>query len=136
MTEVSVMVKTTDVGIFQQRGNTVPVSVLSQVLNIRKVLKRVEKPQGLYPNFLSPVTGNWVQRRYQFVLRVLHGAFWSVHSFLGSNCQGQELARAVSQQSILNECSCLVKPELSAKEENRLLCLSHRLIFPLIPIPS
>ncbi|NXJ12834.1 MA1C1 mannosidase, partial [Odontophorus gujanensis] len=32
-----------------------------KVLNIRKVLKRVEKPQGLYPNFLSPVTGNWVQ---------------------------------------------------------------------------
>ncbi|NXN38101.1 MA1C1 mannosidase, partial [Rhinoptilus africanus] len=25
------------------------------------VLNRVEKPQGLYPNFLSPVTGNWVQ---------------------------------------------------------------------------
>ncbi|NWH82231.1 MA1C1 mannosidase, partial [Piaya cayana] len=31
------------------------------VMNIRKVLNRVEKPQGLYPNFLSPVTGNWVQ---------------------------------------------------------------------------
>ncbi|NXP54096.1 MA1C1 mannosidase, partial [Heliornis fulica] len=26
-----------------------------------QVLNRVEKPQGLYPNFLSPVTGNWVQ---------------------------------------------------------------------------
>ncbi|NWR57237.1 MA1C1 mannosidase, partial [Bucorvus abyssinicus] len=25
------------------------------------VLNRIEKPQGLYPNFLSPVTGNWVQ---------------------------------------------------------------------------
>ncbi|NXD84547.1 MA1C1 mannosidase, partial [Halcyon senegalensis] len=25
------------------------------------VLNRVEKPQGLYPNFLSPVTGSWVQ---------------------------------------------------------------------------
>ncbi|XP_035418102.1 mannosyl-oligosaccharide 1,2-alpha-mannosidase IC [Cygnus atratus] len=32
-----------------------------KVMNIRKVLNRVEKPQGLYPNFLSPVTGNWVQ---------------------------------------------------------------------------
>ncbi|XP_064381141.1 mannosyl-oligosaccharide 1,2-alpha-mannosidase IC isoform X2 [Dromaius novaehollandiae] len=32
-----------------------------KVTNIRKVLNRVEKPQGLYPNFLSPVTGNWVQ---------------------------------------------------------------------------
>ncbi|NXY38109.1 MA1C1 mannosidase, partial [Pomatorhinus ruficollis] len=26
-----------------------------------RVLNRVEKPQGLYPNFLSPVTGSWVQ---------------------------------------------------------------------------
>ncbi|XP_015267115.1 PREDICTED: mannosyl-oligosaccharide 1,2-alpha-mannosidase IC [Gekko japonicus] len=32
-----------------------------KVANIRKVLNRIEKPQGLYPNFLSPVTGNWVQ---------------------------------------------------------------------------
>ncbi|XP_025899161.1 mannosyl-oligosaccharide 1,2-alpha-mannosidase IC [Nothoprocta perdicaria] len=32
-----------------------------KVMNIRKVLNKVEKPQGLYPNFLSPVTGNWVQ---------------------------------------------------------------------------
>ncbi|KAF2982660.1 hypothetical protein EK904_008612, partial [Melospiza melodia maxima] len=33
-----------------------------EVRNIRRVLSRVEKPQGLYPNFLSPVTGSWVQR--------------------------------------------------------------------------
>ncbi|XP_068850574.1 mannosyl-oligosaccharide 1,2-alpha-mannosidase IC isoform X3 [Aphelocoma coerulescens] len=32
-----------------------------KVMNIRRVLNRVEKPQGLYPNFLSPVTGSWVQ---------------------------------------------------------------------------
>ncbi|KAG7276046.1 hypothetical protein CRUP_038502 [Coryphaenoides rupestris] len=32
-----------------------------KVMNIRKVLNKIEKPQGLYPNFLSPVTGNWVQ---------------------------------------------------------------------------
>ncbi|RLV88918.1 hypothetical protein DV515_00015176, partial [Chloebia gouldiae] len=32
-----------------------------KVMNIRRVLGRVEKPQGLYPNFLSPVTGSWVQ---------------------------------------------------------------------------
>ncbi|XP_069478835.1 mannosyl-oligosaccharide 1,2-alpha-mannosidase IC isoform X2 [Ambystoma mexicanum] len=31
------------------------------VMNIRKFLKRIEKPHGLYPNFLSPVSGNWVQ---------------------------------------------------------------------------
>ncbi|NXD30572.1 MA1C1 mannosidase, partial [Spelaeornis formosus] len=34
---------------------------LPQVKNIRRLLSRVEKPQGLYPNFLSPVTGSWVQ---------------------------------------------------------------------------
>ncbi|NWY32225.1 MA1C1 mannosidase, partial [Pheucticus melanocephalus] len=34
---------------------------LAPVRNIRRVLSRVEKPQGLYPNFLSPVTGSWVQ---------------------------------------------------------------------------
>uniref|UniRef100_A0A803W761 alpha-1,2-Mannosidase n=1 Tax=Ficedula albicollis TaxID=59894 RepID=A0A803W761_FICAL len=32
-----------------------------KVMTIRRVLSRVEKPQGLYPNFLSPVTGSWVQ---------------------------------------------------------------------------
>ncbi|XP_041096506.1 mannosyl-oligosaccharide 1,2-alpha-mannosidase IA-like, partial [Polyodon spathula] len=32
-----------------------------KVMNIRKVLNKIEKPHGLYPNFLSPVTGNWVQ---------------------------------------------------------------------------
>lgn len=37
-----------------------PVSL--QVMNIRKLLNKIEKPHGLYPNFLSPVSGNWVQR--------------------------------------------------------------------------
>ncbi|XP_061530615.1 mannosyl-oligosaccharide 1,2-alpha-mannosidase IA isoform X1 [Phycodurus eques] len=32
-----------------------------KVINIRKLLNKIEKPQGLYPNFLSPVSGNWVQ---------------------------------------------------------------------------
>uniref|UniRef100_A0A8P4K7A4 alpha-1,2-Mannosidase n=1 Tax=Dicentrarchus labrax TaxID=13489 RepID=A0A8P4K7A4_DICLA len=32
-----------------------------KVMNIRKVLNKIEKPHGLYPNFLSPVSGNWVQ---------------------------------------------------------------------------
>uniref|UniRef100_A0A7N4PWB4 alpha-1,2-Mannosidase n=1 Tax=Sarcophilus harrisii TaxID=9305 RepID=A0A7N4PWB4_SARHA len=31
------------------------------VKNIRRVLNRTEKPKGLYPNFLSPVSGSWVQ---------------------------------------------------------------------------
>lgn len=37
---------------------------VSQVRNIRKVLREIDKPFGLYPNFLSPVSGNWVQRKY------------------------------------------------------------------------
>ncbi|XP_051844167.1 mannosyl-oligosaccharide 1,2-alpha-mannosidase IC [Antechinus flavipes] len=32
-----------------------------KVKNIRRVLNRTEKPKGLYPNFLSPVSGSWVQ---------------------------------------------------------------------------
>lgn len=37
-----------------------------QVMNIRKLLSKIEKPHGLYPNFLSPVSGNWVQRECGF----------------------------------------------------------------------
>ncbi|XP_022369980.1 mannosyl-oligosaccharide 1,2-alpha-mannosidase IC isoform X2 [Enhydra lutris kenyoni] len=32
-----------------------------KVRNIRKVLRKINKPFGLYPNFLSPVSGNWMQ---------------------------------------------------------------------------
>ncbi|KAB1268454.1 Mannosyl-oligosaccharide 1; 2-alpha-mannosidase IC [Camelus dromedarius] len=32
-----------------------------RVRNIRKVLRKIDKPFGLYPNFLSPVSGNWMQ---------------------------------------------------------------------------
>ncbi|XP_059810633.1 mannosyl-oligosaccharide 1,2-alpha-mannosidase IA-like isoform X3 [Hypanus sabinus] len=32
-----------------------------KVMAIRKVLNRLEKPHGLYPNYLSPVTGHWGQ---------------------------------------------------------------------------
>ncbi|KAG8506700.1 Mannosyl-oligosaccharide 1,2-alpha-mannosidase IC [Galemys pyrenaicus] len=37
------------------------VSISCQVRNIRKVLRKIDKPFGLYPNFLSPVSGNWMQ---------------------------------------------------------------------------
>ncbi|KAF5924608.1 hypothetical protein HPG69_004480 [Diceros bicornis minor] len=37
------------------------VSISRQVRNIRKVLRKIDKPFGLYPNFLSPVSGNWMQ---------------------------------------------------------------------------
>lgn len=32
-----------------------------KVMNIRKVLNRLDKPQGLYPNYLNPSSGQWGQ---------------------------------------------------------------------------
>ncbi|XP_053561359.1 mannosyl-oligosaccharide 1,2-alpha-mannosidase IC [Bombina bombina] len=34
---------------------------MEKVTTIRKILNKIEKPQGLYPNYFSPVSGNWVQ---------------------------------------------------------------------------
>lgn len=34
-----------------------------RVNNIRQVLKELEKPKGLYPNYLNPKTGKWGQRK-------------------------------------------------------------------------
>ena len=34
----------------------------SKVENVRKVLKNLEKPKGLYPNYIHPKTGKWGQR--------------------------------------------------------------------------
>ncbi|KAG1943005.1 mannosyl-oligosaccharide 1,2-alpha-mannosidase IA isoform X2 [Pimephales promelas] len=42
----------------QLSGNPV---FTEKVMNIRKLLNKMEKPHGLYPNFLSPISGNWVQ---------------------------------------------------------------------------
>ena len=32
--------------------------------NIRTVLKDLEKPKGLYPNYLNPKSGKWGQRKF------------------------------------------------------------------------
>lgn len=50
---------------FFQKVKVRPASVSRQVRNIRKVLRKTNKPFGLYPNFLSPVSGNWMQREYR-----------------------------------------------------------------------
>lgn len=34
-----------------------------RVLNIRQLLKDIDKPHGLYPNYLNPKTGKWGQRK-------------------------------------------------------------------------
>ena len=36
-----------------------------RVMNIRSILKELDKPKGLYPNYLNPKTGKWGQRKYQ-----------------------------------------------------------------------
>lgn len=35
----------------------------SKVENVRKVLKNLDKPRGLYPNYIHPRTGKWGQRK-------------------------------------------------------------------------
>ena len=35
-----------------------------KVERIRQVLNGLEKPNGLYPNYLNPKTGKWGQREY------------------------------------------------------------------------
>lgn len=42
----------------QVSGNPV---FAEKVMNIRKVLNRLDKPQGLYPNYLNPSSGQWGQ---------------------------------------------------------------------------
>lgn len=32
-------------------------------MNIRTVLNKLEKPEGLYPNYLNPSSGQWGQRK-------------------------------------------------------------------------
>ncbi|XP_069742957.1 mannosyl-oligosaccharide 1,2-alpha-mannosidase IA isoform X3 [Narcine bancroftii] len=44
----------------QLSGNPV---FAEKMMNIRKVLNRLDKPQGLYPNYLNPNSGQWGQRR-------------------------------------------------------------------------
>ncbi|KAK2491710.1 hypothetical protein MC885_016736 [Smutsia gigantea] len=43
------------------RRRVLRAGILAIVRNIRKVLRKIHKPFGLYPNFLSPVSGNWMQ---------------------------------------------------------------------------
>lgn len=63
-------------------GNT-HTMVSLQVMNIRKLLNKIEKPHGLYPNFLSPVSGNWVQRKcgFKIFVRFFNGNVKNVVNF-------------------------------------------------------
>jgi len=37
-----------------------------KVEHIRQFVKNLERPDGLYPNFLNPISGKWGQRKYLF----------------------------------------------------------------------
>jgi mannosyl-oligosaccharide alpha-1,2-mannosidase len=40
-------------------------SVYADKINkIREVVRQLDKPNGLYPNYLNPKTGRWGQRKY------------------------------------------------------------------------
>lgn len=44
----------------------------SKVENVRKVLKSLDKPKGLYPNYIHPRTGKWGQRKCLNNLRCIY----------------------------------------------------------------
>lgn len=35
-----------------------------KVDNIRRVIQSMDKPRGLYPNYINPKTGKWGQRKF------------------------------------------------------------------------
>jgi len=35
-----------------------------KVDNIRRVIQGMDKPRGLYPNYINPKTGKWGQRKF------------------------------------------------------------------------
>ena len=53
----------------------------SKVENVRKVLKNLEKPKGLYPNYIHPKTGKWGQRELFFLYYIK----LKIHTYLYEN---------------------------------------------------
>lgn len=39
-----------------------------KVFHIRQFVRNLDRPNGLYPNFLNPITGKWGQRNYFLLL--------------------------------------------------------------------
>lgn len=50
-----------------------------RVLNIRQLLKDIEKPRGLFPNYLNPKTGKWGQR--MFIYQQFHTNWFNLCSY-------------------------------------------------------
>ena len=57
------------------------------VETIRSVLKKLDKPKGLYPSFLDPATGQWGQRKFKAPVNIfinLLSIFFPEHMSLGA----------------------------------------------------
>lgn len=39
-----------------------------QVFRVREVLDQIDKPNGLYPNYLNPRSGVWGSRKFTFTI--------------------------------------------------------------------
>lgn len=46
-------------------------------MNIRTVLNKLDKPEGLYPNYLNPSSGQWGQRKSKPEHSLLQAQFLS-----------------------------------------------------------
>lgn len=63
---------------------------IEKVKKVREVLRQIEKPNGLYPNYLNPKTGRWGQRQSLFYylcdsLRSAHVIVWCIeHTSMGA----------------------------------------------------
>lgn len=59
----------------QLHSQNSPLLIPLQVMHIRKLLAKMDRPNGLYPNYLNPRTGRWGQRKY-----LLNTFFWGVNT--------------------------------------------------------
>lgn len=56
-----------------------------KVQKVRTVLKNMEKPKGLYPNYIHPKTGKWGQRKYQQKYKFLFSNKNLINRYIFSN---------------------------------------------------
>jgi len=64
-----------------------------RVQNIRSVLKELEKPKGLYPNYLNPKTGKWGQRKCAEAKWDLPLTILCIHRAHVTRCTRRQLLR-------------------------------------------
>lgn len=46
-----------------------------KVMRIRDVIKKAERPDSLYPNYMNPKTGKWGQREYLVLVLIIYNLF-------------------------------------------------------------